>query len=126
METISWKNGCASPVGNFSDLALNVPARATAVRRPASESADGDGRKPNAEQTLTIEKTSATPSKPGLNAMPTTGGSTAEPTPSIANETEPNSVSGIASRQSPPLQRRTRRRPRVRCGQACIGSFPQW
>lgn len=92
METISWKNGCALPAGNFSGLVLKVPGRPIADRGRASENGADGGRRRSCAQIRTTGKTNETPMARGVLAIPTTGASIASRILSIESATRLSSV----------------------------------
>ncbi len=113
METISWKNGCALPAGNFSGLVLKAHARRIADLGHANGSVGGAGKKRSCVQIRTTGKTNETLRVRGVLAILTTGASIARRIPSIGSATGPSSELAGTLKESSMLQRWTRQSPLV-------------
>ncbi|MFP5336963.1 MAG: hypothetical protein ACLGIW_00450 [Gammaproteobacteria bacterium] len=104
METISWKNGCALPVGNFLGLVLKAPGRRIADHGHANANADGAGKRRSCVQIRTTGKTNDTPRARGVLAIPTTGASIAGHTPNTESATRLSSERAGTLKESSMLQ----------------------
>lgn len=108
METISWKNGFALPVGNFSGPVLKVPGRPIADHGHANVSGADVGKRRSCVQIRTTGKTNETPRARGVLAILITGASIAGRIPSTASATRLSSEPAGTLKESSMLQRWTR------------------
>lgn len=111
METLSWKNGFALPVGSFLGLVLKVPGRPIADHGHANASVGGAGKKRSCARIPTTGKTNETLRVRGVLAILITGVSIAGRIPSTASATRLSSEPAGMLKESSMLQRWTRQSP---------------